>query len=78
MQEKPADRRRWCAVESVSGYHVPDAGQVDADLVRPAGADADFKQREFREAPQYAIFGVGGAAVFAGALSCECGGRDRV
>lgn len=53
---------RLGAVEGVSGDGVPDAGEVDANLVGPAGADAHFEQGEAVEALHDLEFGVGGAA----------------
>jgi hypothetical protein len=53
---------------------------VDADLVRPARADAHFQQREFGKPAEHAIFGPGGAPETGAAARsprCRSGRRRR-
>src|ERR1022692_3412539 len=58
-------------IETVASYRMADAGEVHADLVRTAGADAQFQKSEAHEAAEDAVFGPGGAAV------AEAGGHAR-
>jgi hypothetical protein len=51
------------AVETVAYHGLADAGEMYADLVCAAGADAYLKQREAIEPPQHVIFAPGGAAL---------------
>ena len=51
MQEEAAQQRRTggvrrCSVETVTGDRVPEARQVDTDLMRASRADADFEKTE--------------------------------
>ncbi len=62
MQKKAAHAGFGCAVEPVAGDRVADAGEMDADLMRAAGANADFEESELSQAAEDAEFGVGGAA----------------
>jgi hypothetical protein len=41
---------------------MTDARQMHADLVRAAGPDVNFEEREFVEASQHLVFGNGGTA----------------
>src|SRR5579872_7328185 len=52
-----------CAVEAIADYGMADAGEMHANLMRPAGADADFHKGEAVEAPKHAIPAPGGTAV---------------
>ena len=56
-QRRPALHFGRRAVERVAGHGVADARQVHADLVRAAGADPHFEQREPFEPAQHAVFG---------------------
>lgn len=67
---------RLGAVEGVSGDGVPNAGEVDANLVGPAGADAHFEQGKAAEALHDQEFGVGGAA--GGEAGGHPGPADRI
>ena len=51
-----------CSVKPVARDGVPDARQVHADLVCPAGADPHFEQGKAAEAAQHAVFAPGGPA----------------
>ena len=50
------------AIETVARYRMADAGEVYADLVGTASADAHFQERETRKAAQYVVCGPGGTA----------------
>src|ERR1019366_3311416 len=68
VQEIAAERRHAFdgggrAVEGVAGHRVPDAGEVNADLVGASGTDFDCQQGEAAEAAQNAVFGPGGASL---------------
>jgi len=42
---------------------MADAREMDADLMRPSGADADFKKRKTIEAAEDVVFTPGGTSV---------------
>jgi hypothetical protein len=50
VEEVPAERSGWSAVQCVARHRMADAGEMNADLVGTAGPDADLEQREFLEA----------------------------
>ena len=48
---------RRSAIEAVSGHRVPDARQVNSNLVRAAGSDPHLQESESLVALQHAVFG---------------------
>lgn len=52
-----------CAIEPVADDGVADAGEVYADLMGAAGADADLEEGKTGEAAEDAKFARGGAAM---------------
>src|SRR5262245_24705239 len=73
--KKVALQAGWRAVDGVSHNGMAQAREVDADLVGPAGADANFQKSKSGEAPQHAVFGAcGPAPVQAGGHAHATGG----
>ena len=63
MQEEASGVVYGRAVDFVARHGMPDAGQVYADLMGPASADADVEQREGLVALPHAPLGERGAAL---------------
>ena len=61
MEEIAGENARRGAVQPVSNHGVADAGEMHADLVGAAGADANFQQSELIETLEHTIFGEGRA-----------------
>ena len=62
VEEIAIERARGGAIEFVACHGMTDARQMHTDLVRAAGPDANFKEREFVEASQHLVFGNGRTA----------------
>ena len=76
VQEEAAHAGFRCAIETIAGNGVANAGEVNADLMGAAGANTDFEKRKLCQPPQDTIFGVSRAAlVEAGG---HAGAADRV